>query len=429
MNYLCAILVALSLLNTTSAHQCEFDAKYINENSTGWPADRYGKIIDVDHDAQRFAFLKNTVYDDRDWQTVVGRSRNCVHWSADTRFVRIESSKDFNGLKGPLVVKFQLLNGGELKKLEQGTEFYVATATVYPDLKSADGIEAHGDLELVALFTPDKPTSGIIQIDSKPIRVIMSRRKGKIIIETVEDAGALKEGSWSARITGAEANTQFVATHVELTALPDPREGDDPKLPRLLVIGDSISMNYENAAKEALQRVVNYRRCEGNSFSANYGIQYADFWLGNHPQKGLGWDVIQFNHGLHDLKQTGPDAPYATSLEMYKNNLRILIARLQASGAKLIWCSTTPVPKSSGGRYGRQKGAETAFNKAALEVLKDYPDIQINDLCKVVNDSAVFDKFRKGSDVHYYKEPEQKALGEAVAAAVRSALGDQENHE
>ena len=28
-----------------------------------------------------------------------------------------------------------------------------------------------------------------------------------------------------------------------------------------------------------------------------------DLWLGDHLKKGFHWDVIQFNHGLHDLKQ------------------------------------------------------------------------------------------------------------------------------
>ncbi len=38
-------------------------------------------------------------------------------------------------------------------------------------------------------------------------------------------------------------------------------------------------------------------------------------------------------------------------------------------------------------------------------------------------DLAVFDKFKTGSDVHYYKAEEQKVLGQAVAKAVKKALG------
>ncbi len=132
--------------------------------------------------------------------------------------------------------------------------------------------------------------------------------------------------------------------------------------------------------------------------------------------------MIHFNHGLHDLKQSAPDAPYATPLETYKANLRTEIKILKKTGAKLVFCTTTPVHKSNGGKYGRQKGSEVAFNKAAMEVMKEYPEIQINDLCKVVKESAVFDECRKGWDVHYYKAAEQKLLAQAVAKAVKKAL-------
>ncbi len=386
-----------------------------------WPFERYGKIFNVDQSSQRFEFVKNAVYDEKDPQKIIGRSRNCVHWSKDTVFINTEVIKDFSGIKSPVVVRFLAANDNEAQKMSQASDFSAITATVLLSAEKAEGIKAGKD-EVVAVFTPDSPNSGTLQINAKPVKVTMTKRRSKITTEKVVEAGQIKEGDWSARITGAESKKIFVAQRIELTALPDPREGDDPKLPRLLVIGDSISMNYEEAAKEALKGVVNYHRNEGNSFSSNYGVQYADYWLGNYTQKSFQWDVIQFNHGLHDLKQTGPDAPYATPLESYKAYLRTQIEILRKSGATLVWCSTTPVPKSSGGRYGRQKGAEIAFNKAALEVMKEYPEIQINDLCQIVKDSAVFDKFKKGSDVHYYKTEEQKVLGDAVADAVKKAL-------
>jgi hypothetical protein len=70
----------------------------------------------------------------------------------------------------------------------------------------------------------------------------------------------------------------------------------------MLVIGDSISMNYHEAAKAALRGVANYHRNEGNCFSTVQGVRNMELWLGNYQKKGLHWDVIQFNHGLHDLK-------------------------------------------------------------------------------------------------------------------------------
>ncbi|MBT7957954.1 MAG: SGNH/GDSL hydrolase family protein [Akkermansiaceae bacterium] len=413
--------LSLPLIHAAPEHACGFDAKHINEKPNMWPFENYGKVFNVDDNNQRFVFIKNTVYDEKDHQKVIGRARNCVYWSKDTIFMHKNPIKDFSSIKTPVIIRFFVGNPKEAEKMSRGDDFISNKATIFLDAKNTVGIKT-GEKEVVGLFTPDSTTSGTLLIQSKSVKVKTTWRFPKISTKRAVTANALNQGYWSARIIGSESGDKFVAEHIELTSLADPRKSEDPKLPRLLVIGDSISMNYGNAAKEALKGVVNYHRNEGNSFSSNYGTQYADYWLGNYTQKGFQWDVIHFNHGLHDLKQSGPGAPYATPLEKYKAYLRTEIEILKKTGATLVFCTTTPVPNNSGGAYGRQKGAEVAFNKAALEVMKDYPDIQINNLCKVVNDSPVFDKFKTGSDVHYYKEEEQKVLGNAVANAVKKAL-------
>lgn len=208
---------------------------------------------------------------------------------------------------------------------------------------------------------------------------------------------------------------------------PAPRASDDPKLPRVLVIGDSISMNYHEAAKSALAGLANYHRNEGNCFSTEHGVQNMELWLGNYREKGFHWDVIQFNHGLHDLKQpydaaTDTWGDYAVPLADYQANLEKEIAILRKTGAKLIWCSTTPVQNDNKSTYARRKGASKIFNDAALEVIRRHPAILITDLHALVDASPVFDNWRKAKDVHFYQIEEQKVLAEAVAATVRKAL-------
>ena len=188
-----------------------------------------------------------------------------------------------------------------------------------------------------------------------------------------------------------------------------------------------LSMNYHDAAKEALKGVANYHRIEGNAFSTAHGVANAELWLGEYQDEGFGWDVIQFNHGLHDLKQaydkeTDVFGKYAMPLADYQANLEKLITNLRKTGAKLIWCSTTPVPNHNKGTYARRKGAAKEFNAAALEVMKNRPDILVTDLWGVIGESSTFDAWRKQNDVHFYKDEECKVLGEAVAAGVRKAL-------
>ncbi len=218
----------------------------------------------------------------------------------------------------------------------------------------------------------------------------------------------------------ADRNASVIASVTDL------RTVDDPKLPRVLVVGDSISMNYHNAAKAALEGTANYYRIEGNGGPSDRGVSNMELWLGDYTQKGMQWDVIQFNHGLHDLKQpydktSGTWGKHQVGIEDYKKNLEKEIQILKRTGATLIWCSTTPVPNSSHGRYARRKGEGLVFNKAAMEVISKYPEIQINDLHKVVCESEVFDNWRKGSNVHF-KGEEQTVLGKAVADAATKAL-------
>jgi acyl-CoA thioesterase-1 len=251
--------------------------------------------------------------------------------------------------------------------------------------------------------------------------------KAKIISEEPAQAEQLATGFWQATLQGRQDGERFVVESMQVSPLEDPRATDDPNLPRVLVIGDSISMNYHEAAKAALKGIANYHRNEGNSFSSVHGVNNAELWLGDYRQKGLHWDVIQFNHGLHDLKQTYDPktdtfGDYAVSLEVYKQSLEKEIAILKKTGATLIWCSTTPVPRDNKSRYARRKGAEEPFNQAAAEVMRRHPEILCNDLHTVVRNSPVYINWRNGTDVHFYQKPEQELLGSAVAEAVKTAL-------
>src|SRR5688572_1778820 len=72
---------------------------------------------------------------------------------------------------------------------------------------------------------------------------------------------------------------------------------DDPALPRVLLLGDSISMGYTVPVRERLKGVANVHRPAANCGPTERGVANLDKWLGDGK-----WDVIHFNFGLHDLK-------------------------------------------------------------------------------------------------------------------------------
>jgi acyl-CoA thioesterase-1 len=74
-------------------------------------------------------------------------------------------------------------------------------------------------------------------------------------------------------------------------------------LPRVLLIGDSISIGYTLPVRELMQGVANVHRPLTNCGPTTEGLQHIDQWLGKEK-----WDVIHFNWGLHDLKYMGPSS-------------------------------------------------------------------------------------------------------------------------
>jgi len=193
---------------------------------------------------------------------------------------------------------------------------------------------------------------------------------------------------------------------------------DVPGLPRVLLIGDSISMGYTIPVRELLKGVANVHRPPTNCGDTTKGLESLDSWLGTGK-----WDVIHFNWGLHDLKYmdenkklTTPDkGKQVNPLPVYEKNLRELVARLKRTGAKLIWCSTTPVPE---GADGRIKGTEVEYNRVAAKIMKEN-GVAINDLHAFAAKRLAGIQLPK--NVHFTTEG-YKQLAEQVAANIKTQL-------
>lgn len=197
---------------------------------------------------------------------------------------------------------------------------------------------------------------------------------------------------------------------------------DVPGLPRVLLIGDSISMGYTLAVRDLLKGKANVHRIPTNGGPTTNGIKNLKAWLGDAK-----WDVIHFNWGLHDLKfiqsdaskRADPKAPGShrqVSLEDYEKNLRELVATMKTTGAKLIWCSTTPVLEGSDGRIA---GDELKYNEVAARVMKD-AGVPTNDLHAHAKAKITEIQLPNGN-VHFSGEG-SKYLAEQVAAEIEKAL-------
>ncbi len=82
--------------------------------------------------------------------------------------------------------------------------------------------------------------------------------------------------------------------------------------------------------------------------------------------------MIHFNFGLHDLKFLKPGGQ-ANPPAKYEANLRLLVARMEKTGAKLIWASTTPVPeKTKPSEYPRVPAAIGIYNAVAARIMAEH---------------------------------------------------------
>lgn len=186
---------------------------------------------------------------------------------------------------------------------------------------------------------------------------------------------------------------------------------DLPSLPRVLLIGDSISIGYTVPVRDLLKGKANVHRILENGGPTTNGTAKLAKWLGTNK-----WDVIHFNWGLHDLKfmDTGKAQ---VSLEDYEKNLREMVKQLKTTSAKLIWCATTPVPDARLNPPRKDSDVQ-AYNVIAKKVM-DENKVPTNDLYAYTLPKLA--DVQLPANVHFKKEG-YEFLAKKVVKSIEEAL-------
>jgi acyl-CoA thioesterase-1 len=193
---------------------------------------------------------------------------------------------------------------------------------------------------------------------------------------------------------------------------------DVPGLPRVLIIGDSISIGYTVPLQEMLKGKANVHRIPMNGGPTTNGLKNIDKWLGDGH-----WDVIHFNWGLHDIKYMNEKGDLVAvnqghqqvPIDEYEGNLNKLVDRLEKTGARLIWRNTTPVPP---GAQGRVPGDEVKYNAVAEKVMRAH-NIPTDDQYSFVKPRM--EALMLPKNVHFTPEGYRALAGQA-AKAIMAAL-------
>lgn len=206
-----------------------------------------------------------------------------------------------------------------------------------------------------------------------------------------------------------KAMAAFIIKHAKKAA------GLPKELPKVLIIGDSISGGYSKSLIKLLDGKAEVVKLGA---VATYRIQKEAFWHSSGKAKSLDfgsakaciadferferhlsetkYDVIHFNFGLNDIFR-GRKGAWHNPVDQYAKDLEKIVTLLKKNGAKVIWASTTPIPDNDD---VRPKGDDLFYNTAAEKVMKKN-NIPINDLHSAVTKWDGYAKWKKGDDVHF----------------------------
>jgi hypothetical protein len=184
---------------------------------------------------------------------------------------------------------------------------------------------------------------------------------------------------------------------------------NDRSLPRVLLIGDSISCGYSAGVTRLLEGRYHVDRL-GTSRSINDPVLAKEtvMMLQEYP-----YVAVHFNNGLHGFHLDA--AQYAAALATW-----VGLIREHGTGAALIWASSTPITEN-GAPEKLSGGNQTvlARNEAAAAVMQTQ-GIATNDLYSVVIDRPQL----RSADGYHYNGDGYDLLAQAVAEAVLGLVSE-----
>jgi len=189
------------------------------------------------------------------------------------------------------------------------------------------------------------------------------------------------------------------------------------ELPKVLLLGDSIRTSYQPLAAERLAGRARVVGPAENGQFALYTLASLSRWLG-----ALGApDAVHWNNGLHDVGHNPNRCPPQVPLDDYVGNLAHVLAALRATGAAVVWATTTPVAPDAPfhtDRWGWRNAEIDAYN-AAARALMAAEGVPIDDLHAIV---AADPAGLICEDELHLSPAGQDACADAVADAVRAVL-------
>ena len=193
-------------------------------------------------------------------------------------------------------------------------------------------------------------------------------------------------------------------------------------LPVVILLGDSIRMNYQQTVVASLKGKATVWAPKENCRHTEFVLENLEKWI-----KGKNASVVHINVGLHDMFLSSATDQPRHSLEVYETNLRAIFVKLrQLTDAKIIFALTTPVIESrqaaSEGykRVVRREADIVKYNAIAAQIASGM-GVQVNDLRVLSTRVGAEDILRESDGIHLSKFGEE-VIGKHVAGTIENAL-------
>jgi len=201
----------------------------------------------------------------------------------------------------------------------------------------------------------------------------------------------------------------------------------EPKLPKVVLIGDSIRLSYAPAVTRELEGTATVVSPKPNGGDSSNVLKHLQEWIVNERP-----DVVHFNCGIHDTKKFKKTGKFQVSPEQYAENLRQIVTRIRKeTGAVVLFAASTPIldDRAAAARAGRDYELLNAsieqYNAIARKVMQELK-VPVNDLNEVLakpEPPLKTEELIVADGVHLTEQGRQM-LGQRVAGFIRKHLPD-----
>ncbi|MBR0056307.1 MAG: SGNH/GDSL hydrolase family protein [Kiritimatiellae bacterium] len=192
-------------------------------------------------------------------------------------------------------------------------------------------------------------------------------------------------------------------------------------LPKVVLLGDSIRLGYQEFVRNALQGEATVLFPPENCRFSQYLLRFVANWKTD-GQWGDDAALVHWNAGLWDCLRVDGEPPM-TPLPFYREMLGRTHRRLRRHfpEAKLVFATTTPVIEAGyrqPERFARLNSEIADYNAAAREVLTPLGE-EFDDLYDVM---AGAPDEEHSDQTHWNTPAGTRRIGDAVVRCIRAAL-------